>query len=720
MGAMAATVTTSERWPTISGKAIGIIGVALSVGTLALVLLDLDTAPRWRLPGLSPEWTYAWRVADTLVGTTTISIIAALIVRRQPRNPFSWTFAAAALLYPITVFASQYAIHGLVVRPGSLPFADIAARLRLFDYQLLVGCYMFAALLFPDGRLLSPRWRILAVVMVIAVLFDGIRQWDAPYPLWIGVGGNQSVPITGPPELWAIGASMRWFGPWLAWGMIAIFGALGLHVVLRLRRATGETRLQLKWFTYAVAFGVVGSMLQSISGLPNIPTAFLDEVRPLTDWGQEARDFTIGIVLPLSIGIAMLRYRLYDIDVVINRTIVYGGLALFVTLTYGVVVAAVGAALGQTVGLGPIATVLAIALVAVLLEPVRARLHALANIAIYGRRANPYEVLSDFAQSVGAAARADVLLPRMAALVRDATHAIAVEVWVRIGDRLQLAASAPATDGSREFVPSTLELGQRAGTAGTVVPVFLDAEPLGALLVRKPRSESFTAIERRLLSDLASQAGLVFSRFRLVEELRESRARIIAAQDEERRRIERDLHDGAQQRFVNAMLSMGMAQAVEGPGRASTELLEQASREMQAGLSELRALARGLHPPLLTDEGLPAAIASLADRSPILTSVSIRPERRYAEPVEVTAYFVVAEALANAAKHSRASKISIRVDEVGGRLRVEVEDDGVGGVDTTRGSGLVGLKDRAAAVGGSLAVDSHAHGTVVRAELPCG
>jgi signal transduction histidine kinase len=714
---MATAMTTSERWPTIAGRVIGIIGVGLSVATLALVLLDLDSAPRWKLPGLSAEWTYAWRVADTLVGTAIISIIAALIVRRQPRSPFSWTFAAAAILYPITVFAIQYAIHGLVVRPGSLPFADTAARLRLFDYQLLVGCYLFAALLFPDGRLLSARWRILAVVMVVAVVLDGIRQWDAPYPLWMGVGGNQSIPVTGPPELWAIGASLRWFGPWMAWGIFAIFGAIALHVVLRLRRATGETRLQLKWFTYAVAFGVAGSMLMSINELPNIPTAFRDAIRPLTDWAQEARDFTLGIFLPLSIGIAILRYRLYDIDVVINRTIVYGGLVAFVTLTYVAVVAAVGAVLGQTVGLGPVVTVVAIALIAVLLEPVRARLHALANIAIYGRRANPYEVLSDFAQSVGGAARADVLLPRMAALVRDATHAAAVEVWVRIGDQLHLAASAPATDAPRAFLPSTVELEQRAGTAGNVVPVFLDGEPLGALLVRKPRSESFSATERRLLSDLASQAGLVFSRFRLVEELRESRARLVAAQDEERRRIERDLHDGAQQRFVNAMLSVGMAQAVG--GKPSADLLEVASREMQAGLSELRALARGLHPPLLTDEGLPAAIASLADRSPILTSVTIRDARRYAETVEVTAYFVVAEALANAAKHSRASKIAIRLGEVDGVLRVDVEDDGVGGADPRLGSGLVGLKDRAAAVGGRVTFDSDGHGTTVRAEIPC-
>jgi signal transduction histidine kinase len=242
---------------------------------------------------------------------------------------------------------------------------------------------------------------------------------------------------------------------------------------------------------------------------------------------------------------------------------------------------------------------------------------------------------------------------------------------------------------------------------------------LGALAVVKPR-QGLNATEQRLVADVASQAGLVFSRFRLFEELRESRSRIVAAQDVERRRIERDLHDGAQQRFVNALLALGMVKATNPGQPLSTELIEQASREVQAGLSELRALARGLHPPLLTESGLPAAVTSLADRSPIVTSVNASTDRRYSEPVEVTAYFVIAEALANAAKHSRASAIQVRIDEVSGRLHVEVRDDGIGGAALGHGSGLVGLKDRTSAIGGTLSVESASgHGTIVHAELPC-
>jgi signal transduction histidine kinase len=290
---------------------------------------------------------------------------------------------------------------------------------------------------------------------------------------------------------------------------------------------------------------------------------------------------------------------------------------------------------------------------------------------------------------------------------------------VKVGDRLHLAASDPSTDEGQRTALDTKELASRAGVTATVLPVFHEAEVLGAFVVLKPRGERMNAIESRLLEDLGSQAGLVFSRFRLLQELRESRSRIVAAQDLERRRLERDLHDGAQQRFASALLALGMARESKNGTSDPSSLIEEASVQVQAGLSELRDLARGLHPPLLSEAGLRAAVSSLADRSPIMTSVHAS-DRRYREPIEVTAYYVIAEALANAAKHSRASNVDVNIGERDGRLRIEVRDDGVGGVDLGRGSGLVGLRDRLAASGGTLAVESTVgRGTVVRAELPC-
>jgi signal transduction histidine kinase len=254
-----------------------------------------------------------------------------------------------------------------------------------------------------------------------------------------------------------------------------------------------------------------------------------------------------------------------------------------------------------------------------------------------------------------------------------------------------------------------------------VAQVFHEAEQLGALVVVQARGERLGSTERRLLDDLASQLGLVFSRFRLVEELRESRSRIVAAQDLERKRIERNLHDGAQQRFVNALLALGMAEEARARGSRTQELSKKAAAEVREGLAELRELARGLHPTLLAETGLGAAVRGLADRSPIVTSVLAADELRFPEALEVTAYYVVAEALANAAKHSRALEVTIRIDQSPEGLLVEVADDGMGGCDLRRGTGLLGLQDRVAAVGGSLTIDSPpGQGTRIRADLPCG
>jgi len=365
-------------------------------------------------------------------------------------------------------------------------------------------------------------------------------------------------------------------------------------------------------------------------------------------------------------------------------------------------------------------TVITIAVVAALLLPVRARLQALADVAVYGRGARPYDVLSGFVRDVGRAEPATQLLPRMAQLLREGTRAIASEVWVRVDERLHLAASSPATDSRLLVVDTTDEITARLGDECRLAPVYRDGELRGALVVVKHRGEHLNHVEGRLLDDLASHAGMVFERFRLVQELRESRARIVAAQDAERRRIERNLHDGAQQRFVNALLALGMAGAEEQPGSNSANLLMQASEEVQAGLSELRGLARGLNPPLLVEEGIASAARSLADRSPVLTTVESAADKRYPEAIESAAYYVIAEAMTNAVKHSGAGTVTVRIGEANGRLEIEIADDGEGGADARRGSGLIGLYDRTAAVGGRLLVDSPTGGgTSVKAELPC-
>ena len=253
----------------------------------------------------------------------------------------------------------------------------------------------------------------------------------------------------------------------------------------------------------------------------------------------------------------------------------------------------------------------------------------------------------------------------------------------------------------------------RLEAGGRTVAVLIHDPALSeqAELVRSVGAATRLALENeRLAAEVRTQ----------LEAVRASRARIVAAGDAERRRVERDLHDGAQQRLVTLALSIQVARAqADGSNPALASSLDQASEDLAAALTDLRALARGIHPAILADEGLAAAVEALADRSP--ANVTLRaPAERFTPTVEATAYFVVAEALTNVVKYARASAVTVSIEREGESLHVEVADDGVGGADPTNGSGLAGLDDRVAAADGRLTVTSVAGvGTVVRAEIPC-
>ena len=732
---MATAVTgrpASHRTPAIAGAGIAIAGIAIAIGTVTLTIIDRQSPPPYTLAGLDVDWSQIVRTLVETVGLITMSLVGGTIVWRRPRALLSLLFLVLAASLSLDSLASQYAIHGLLVAPGSLPFADIAAWSHKFlpDLGLMGGAGFL--LLFPDGRPASRRWWLLVVLAIIYLATDLFVGLDDPYPLRVGTNASVWVPVTLPSALWPIGASISFGSGVVNWGRPALAIFLAIYLVRRLASASGEVRQQLKWFAYAGTILTLSLVLQqadhppTLDWLPNELRRGLQQfangetAHAVASWSGLLTELAGTIFLSTAIGIAMVRYRLYDIDVVINRTILYGGLALFVTGAYAVLVAGVGSLLGQRAGLNPFLSILAIALVALLLLPVRARLQALANAAVYGKRARPYDVLSDFAASIGRAEPADVLLKRMASLLRDGTGAFRAEVWVNLGDRLQLAASSPERDGIQMSLSSIDEVTDRLGHEAQAEAVVHDGATLGALVLAKPRGEALTSIEQRLFHDLASQAGLVLVRFRLIQELRESRSRIVVAQDAERRRIERNLHDGAQQRFVNALLALGMADAgIEGENRSS-ELIEEASREVRAGLQELRSLVRGLQPPLLAEAGIAAAVADLAERAPIATNATFENLGRYREGVESAAYFVVSEALTNAAKHSHARAIDVTIREVGGWLQVEVSDDGIGGAKPGRGSGIIGLEDRVAALGGRMTVKSPTGGgTRILGELPC-
>ena len=256
--------------------------------------------------------------------------------------------------------------------------------------------------------------------------------------------------------------------------------------------------------------------------------------------------------------------------------------------------------------------------------------------------------------------------------------------------------------------------------ARTVTVVERDGRPLAAL-IHDP------ALDQGLVRAAAAAAGMAIENERLhaevraqLEEVRASRQRIVEAGDRERRRVERNLHDGAQQRLATLALSLAMIRDRDGADPAMATSLAQASAELRQAIDELRELARGIHPAILTEEGLPAAVESLADRSSLPVRVVADFDARLPEPVETAAYFVVSESLANVTKYAHASRAQVELSRCNGTLRVEVRDDGVGGADAARGSGLLGLADRVAAVRGSFRVETPpGGGTRVLAEIPC-
>jgi len=361
--------------------------------------------------------------------------------------------------------------------------------------------------------------------------------------------------------------------------------------------------------------------------------------------------------------------------------------------------------------------------VAVAFQPLRLRAGRLANRVVYGKRATPYQVLSDFARRIGGAYASEDVLPQMARIVAQGTGAEQVVVWLRVDDELRpeassgrpvnaLAVSLPV--GGREL-PALPE-------AEVSVPVMYQDELLGAIAIRMPRGEPLRLEGEQLVADVASQAGLALSNAGLVEDLRASRQRLVAAQDEERRRLERNLHDGAQQDLVALAIKLRLAgTTVDDDPAQAKELLGEIQTDAAGALENLRDLARGIYPPLLADLGLVAALSAQARKSPVPVAVEADGIGRFGQDTEAAVYFCCLEALQNIAKYARATRARIRLQAQDRTLSLTVSDDGAG-YDTGRtplGSGQRNMADRLAALDGRLEVSSApGQGTVVTAHLP--
>jgi signal transduction histidine kinase len=671
---------------------VGVSSIAFLLAALILYLID-------RSQIALPESVGLWGVftgIDIAVNIP-VPLLGILIASRRPRNPIGWVYLGASFALGVVIFGQLYAIHVLAVDPGALPGGHLMAWISVLFLPVAICLLPFLFLLFPTGHLPSRRWRpvawLSAAVLICLTVGSGIfaaQIWSNPF-----VGSEEATTGSLPQIVVTV-----FFAAALTYPLTLLLSFAS--VVARFRRSTGEERLQLKWFVAAAAVVAV-----------SISLGFFSEAVAASVAASVSLLF-----MDIAIALAVLKYRLYDIDVLIGKTIVYGVLAAFITAVYVVLVVVIGAVIGLTEGLSLLAT----AIVAVAFQPIRQRAQRVANRLVYGERATPYEVLSEFSEHVGEPYAGEDILLRMARLLAEGTGASTAIVWLRIGAEIRPAATWPSNGAPP--APRHLDDDQmpEIDDASVSVPVRHHGELLGVLTLMKPPNEALSPVELKLMTDLAAQAGLVLRNSRLIEDLRASRQRLVAAQDEERRRLERNLHDGAQQQLVALAVKARLASALVGKEPAQElEMLGDLQEGLGDALETLRDLARGIYPPLLADQGLQAALEAQARRTSFPIAFEVDSIRRYAPDVEAAVYFFVLEALQNVAKYADASRVTIRLREWEGDIDVSVMDDGRGfDPDATPlGMGLQNMSDRLAALGGRLEIKSvPGRGTNVSGRIP--
>lgn len=649
--------------------------VALMIMACAPVMVALEMA------GETPTTSLAENVALVLTLLTSV-VVGWMLAHRRPANVIGWLLLANGFILVQTGVNDAYVASA--ADGGTTPFR-VAASWSTHGWPLLFAPTVAIAFILPDGRLPSPRWRaaaVLGVVSFASTLIGGMASHESLDPPLQDVE-----PLALMPE--PVALTMQ-FGGLL--GMIATLILAAASLVVRFRRAGLEERQQLKWIALAGTLLPVAIIASSVEGF------FVEG----SGWVTSLSFSLAMVAIPVAIGVAVTRYRLFDIDRVISATVAYALITVLLAAAFVAIIVFGGVLLGRG---SPIITAAATLAVAVAFRPVRSVVQARVERTFNPTRYRGLHRIDLFLTDL----RAERVEPEaIGAAIADAVQDPSLRLFYWLPDQVS-----------------------HADAVGNPV-AELPSDPAGQMTVRRGDLRLGTVIHRddeeirRELEPILVRAGLAVEIARLRVEVRRqlaeverSRTRLVTAAMDERRRLERDLHDGAQQQLVSIGLDLRHLQNELGPGSPVQDQLDHSVRRLADAIRELRSLAQGVRPSSL-DAGLGPALSELAARTPVRTVLDVTKER-FADETEAAAYFVVSEAMANALKHGDPDRIEIQAGRRDGRLVVTVSDDGKGGAVALPGRGLAGIGDRVAALDGVLSIDSPASGgTKVRVELPCG
>ena len=705
--------TNVARWVSWS---IGGLSVAMSVAGLVVSVLAI-------LATRDPLGLYTHVITLPLI-VIMFSVLGPLVVAKHPRHSIGWIMTLTSMLSGVVVLVAALLPYGeRVLGPERAPWL---AMVRWLDLWLWIPSNVLPItlliLLFPDGHLPSSRWRPVAWAVALGML--GTMIGSALNPLRrLDSQGNSLEP--NPFGLSGSGPVLDALLNLASVILILATLASVASIFVRFRQSGAIQRQQLKWIAYATAF-LVSSTLISL-----ILYAALGQNNLATQIGSTVTGFGFfGIALAATM--AILRYHLFDIDLVINRTLVYGSLTMAVVGLYVLIVGYLGTLLhisGEAHQASDlIISLIATAIVAVIFQPLRDWLQRRVNRLMYGERDDPYAVLSRLGQRLEATLAPEAVLPTIVETVAQTLKLSCVAIALKdaTADEFKIvAASSPNPFYYPPASGSHPEPAKDHEAAGERLPLVYQGELIGQLIF-SPRapSESFTPAERRLLGDIANQASVAAHAVRLTADLQRSRERIVTAREEERRRLRRDLHDGLGPALASLTLKLDAARnlLVRDPA-AVDELLAELKAQTQAAVTDIRRLAYDLRPPALDELGLTSAIQELATRQPAngLQITVDAPESLPSLPaaVEVAAYRITLEALTNVVRHACARECVIRLSlsEV---LQVEVTDNGLGLKAHSRaGVGMTSMRERAAELGGTCVIEhTSTGGTRVLARLP--